>query len=50
MACNNTTNQTSCSSCNYNSCEYGNNGRCGFIIIVVLYILLAIILGSVYNY
>ncbi len=50
MACNNSVNQTACSSCNYHSCECGNNGRNGFIIVVVLYILLAIILGSVCNH
>lgn len=51
MACsNNTVNQTTCSSCNYNPCECGGQGRNHFLIIVVLYILLAIILGSVCNY
>ena len=49
MACNNTVNQTTCSSCNYTPCESGH-GHNGFLIIVVLYILLAIILGSICNY
>lgn len=49
MACsNNTMNQTTCG-CDYNPCECSGSGRNGFIIIIVLYILLAIILGSAFG-
>ena len=40
MACQNNAQNTTC------QCQGNSNGSCGYIIIIVLYILLAIILGS----
>lgn len=35
--------------CNQNSCDKPSRGGSGYIILIVLYILLAIILGSSFN-